>query len=131
MKKLLVVLLTALMLFGCSSSKEVIGGDLDNIKDRGYIIVAMEGTWAPWTYHDENDALVGYDVEVGKYVADYLGLDVQYVEGEWDGLVTWTLLTVQFVVSKQVVYGQTHTTNTQHTLLSVDSKNQVSAVKTT
>lgn len=87
MKKILTVLLTALVLFGCSSSKEIVGGDMDNINDRGYIIVAMEGTWAPWTYHDDNDALVGYDVEVGKYVADYLGLDVQYVEGEWDGLL--------------------------------------------
>lgn len=87
MKKIITLLL-ALLLVGCSSaSKEVVGGDLNNIKDRGYILVAMEGTWAPWTYHDESDKLVGFDVEVGKYVADYLGLDVQYVEGEWDGLL--------------------------------------------
>ena len=37
---------------------------LAQIKERGRNIVAMEGTWAPWTYHDENDDLVGYDVEV-------------------------------------------------------------------
>lgn len=47
----------------------------------------MEGTWSPWTFHDEKDKLVGYDVEVGKYIADYLGVDVKYVEGEWDGLL--------------------------------------------
>ncbi len=60
---------------------------LAQIKERGSIIVAMEGTWAPWTYHDENDNLVGYDVEVAKAVADKLGVDVEYVEGEWDGLL--------------------------------------------
>ena len=46
---------------------------LAQIKERGRIIVAMEGTWAPWTYHDENDDLVGYEVE--------------FVEGAWDGLL--------------------------------------------
>ena len=47
----------------------------------------MEGTWAPWTYHDENDELVGYDVEVAKLIANELGVDVNFVEGEWDGLL--------------------------------------------
>ena len=60
---------------------------LSTIKERGYITVAMEGTWAPWTYHDEDDNLVGFDVEVAKTVADELGVDVQYQEGEWDGLL--------------------------------------------
>lgn len=87
MKKLLVMLLSLLVLAGCSSSKEVVGGDLNNIKDRGYLVIAMEGTWAPWTYHNDADELVGYDVEVGKYVADYLGVEAKYVEGEWDGLL--------------------------------------------
>lgn len=86
MKKILALLLTLLVLVGCSGEK-VVGGDLDDIKKRGYIIVAMEGTWAPWTYHDENDKLAGYDVEVGKYIADYLGVEVRYVESEWDNLL--------------------------------------------
>ena len=41
----------------------------------------------PWTYHDENDELVGYDVEVAKLIANELGVDVNFVEGEWDGLL--------------------------------------------
>lgn len=47
----------------------------------------MEGTWAPWTYHDENDELVGFDVEVGKAIAEKLGVEPNFVEGEWDGLL--------------------------------------------
>lgn len=60
---------------------------LSQIKERGQIIVAMEGTWAPWTYHDENDQLVGYDVEVAQKIADSLGVEAVFVEGEWDGLL--------------------------------------------
>ena len=60
---------------------------LAQIKERGSIIVAMEGTWAPWTYHDEDDNLVGYDVEVAQNIAEKLGVEVEFVEGEWDGLL--------------------------------------------
>lgn len=47
----------------------------------------MEGTWAPWTYHDDNNDLVGYDVEVAQNIAEKLGVEVEFVEGEWDGLL--------------------------------------------
>ncbi len=61
-------------------------GQLAQIKEKGELIVAMEGTWSPWTYHDENDELVGYDVEVAKAIGEKLGVKVTFVEGEWDGL---------------------------------------------
>lgn len=60
---------------------------LAEIKDSGVITIAMEGTWAPWTYHDESDTLVGYDVEVGQKLAARLGVTPQFIEGEWDGLL--------------------------------------------
>ncbi len=59
---------------------------LATIQERGTIIVAMEGMWAPWTYHDENNDLVGYDTEVAKAIAGKLGVEAEFVEGEWDGL---------------------------------------------
>lgn len=60
---------------------------LSAIQDKGEIVIAMEGTWAPWTYHDEDDQLVGYDVEVGQLIAEKLGVEATFVEGEWDGLL--------------------------------------------
>ena len=60
---------------------------LSQIRERGTITVAMEGTWAPWTYHDENDNLVGYDVEVATLIAEKLGVEPEFIEGEWDGLL--------------------------------------------
>lgn len=63
------------------------GDLLSQILDKGEIVVAMEGTWAPWTYHDENDNLVGYDVEVAQLIAEKLGVKATFIEGEWDGLL--------------------------------------------
>ena len=73
-------------------SSEIASGEtaddlLAQIKERGSIVVAMEGTWAPWTYHNENNDLVGYDVEVAQNIAEKLGVEVEFVEGEWDGLL--------------------------------------------
>ena len=47
----------------------------------------MEGTWAPWTYHDEAGELVGYDVEVAQAVAEELGVKVSFAESGWDSLL--------------------------------------------
>ena len=46
------------------------GDLLSEIQNRGYITVAMEGTWAPWTYQNEEGELVGFDVEVAAAVAE-------------------------------------------------------------
>ena len=63
------------------------GDLLAQIQERGEIVIAMEGTWAPWTYHDESGTLVGFDVEVGRQIAEALGVETTFVEGEWDGLL--------------------------------------------
>lgn len=74
-------------LTGCGSQESAEGDHLARIQSKGSITIAMEGTWAPWTYHDENDQLVGYDVEVSQKIAEKLGVTVNFVEGEWDGLL--------------------------------------------
>lgn len=85
-KRLFAIMLAAMALTalcGCGESKDL----LSTVKEKGVITVAMEGTWAPWTYHDESGALVGFDVEVAKAVAAKLGVEVKFEEGEWDGLL--------------------------------------------
>ena len=63
------------------------GSDLlSTIQSRGTLIVALEGAWQPWSYHDESDTLVGYDVEVSRAIAEKLGVEPEYVESDWDSL---------------------------------------------
>ena len=78
-------LANSLLLAGCSAKQD--GTDqLSQIKSNGKIVFAMEGQWAPWTYHDESGELVGFDTEVGKAIADKLGVEAEFIEGDWDGL---------------------------------------------
>lgn len=60
---------------------------LDQIKSAGALRVGTEGTYAPFTYHDETGALVGFDVEIAQAIAKQIGVEAQFVEGPWDGLI--------------------------------------------
>lgn len=60
---------------------------LDQIRAKGEIVIATEGTWSPWTFHDKEGKLTGYDIEVGRLIAQKLGVKPQFVEGKWDGLL--------------------------------------------
>ena len=79
--------LTALSACGGTQSQAPEGDLLAAIQAKGEIVVATEGTWAPWCYHDESGALVGYDVEVAQAIAEKLGVTASFVEGEFDGLL--------------------------------------------
>ena len=60
--------------------------------------VGMECNYAPynWTQTEPSDTAIplagggyadGYDVRIAKRVADYLGMDLEIVKTEWDGLI--------------------------------------------
>ena len=63
------------------------GENFDAIKSAGVIKIGTEGTYAPFTYHDDTGKLVGFDVEIGEAVAERLGVKAEFVEGKWDGLI--------------------------------------------
>src|SRR5690606_22765438 len=60
---------------------------LDQIKDAGALRIGTEGTYAPFTFHDASGELVGFDVEIGRAIAEHIGVEAQFVEGPWDGLI--------------------------------------------
>ena len=68
-----------LSLTGCSSKDTAAStassaplNKLDSIQKSGKLVVALEGAWQPWSYHDASDTLVGYDVEVSRAIAEKL-----------------------------------------------------------
>ena len=73
---------------GAASSADSTGAadQLAAIQANGKLVVALEGAWQPWSYHDESDTLVGYDVEVSRAIAEKLGVEPEYVESDWDSL---------------------------------------------
>jgi L-cystine transport system substrate-binding protein len=70
-----------------SGDKPQAGATLSEIQDSGVITVGTEGTYRPFTYHENGSGeLTGYDVEVMNAVADELGVKVKYEETQWDAI---------------------------------------------
>ena len=69
-----------------ASAASAASDQLSSIQSSGKLIVALEGAWQPWSFHDESDTLVGYDVEVSRAIAEKLGVEPEYVESDWDSL---------------------------------------------
>ena len=86
MKKLISIILSIALILTAAAAVAEGNDSLNEIKTRGYLIVGTEGTWSPYTYHDEEEKLVGFDVEVAKLIADYIGVDVQYSETVWSSI---------------------------------------------
>lgn len=60
----------------------------DRIEEAGKIVVGTEGLYYPITYHDEETKeLTGYDVELARALGEKLGLEVEFKEMEFDGLL--------------------------------------------
>ncbi len=59
----------------------------DKILKDGYITFATEGTYAPYSYHDDKGDLVGFDVEIAKAIAGELGVEAKFTETQWDGII--------------------------------------------
>ena len=85
---LLILALSAVTLAGCGTEKAdgPGAGLLETIKNRGYITVGTEGTWSPYTYHNEDDELVGFEVEVARYIANYIGVEARFTETAWSSI---------------------------------------------
>ncbi|MFD1713374.1 amino acid ABC transporter substrate-binding protein [Amnibacterium flavum] len=63
------------------------GLSLQEVKDAGKLVVATEGTYRPFSYHEDGSGdLTGYDVEIITAVADKLGVDVEFQETQWDAI---------------------------------------------
>lgn len=63
------------------------GTSLAQIEKDGVITVGTEGTYRPFTYHQDGTGdLTGYDVEVMEAVADELGVEVKFEETQWDAI---------------------------------------------
>ena len=69
-----------------ASASAAAANELETIQSSGKLVIALEGAWQPWSFHDESDTLVGYDVEVSRAIAEKLGVEPEYVESDWDSL---------------------------------------------
>ena len=84
MKKLFVMLLTAVMLLscfaGCNKNK---GSDLAYVKEKGKLVVGIT-EYAPMDFKDEKGEWIGFDADFARLFAKELNVDIEFfVIADW------------------------------------------------
>ncbi len=80
--KWLGVLLTVLMVSG-----PAVAGTLDEIAQRGELIVACQTQGPPFSFVDKNGKRAGSSIELCELMAKEMGVKVKFLDYDWDGLI--------------------------------------------
>ncbi|MGL6106411.1 transporter substrate-binding domain-containing protein [Romboutsia sp.] len=87
----------SISLVGCSStdktkeeSKSEPVSKLEQIKENGKLVLGTSGGYAPYEFHkmiDGKDTLTGFDIMLGEEIAKELGVKLELVDMDFDGLL--------------------------------------------
>ena len=95
-KKMLIIMLSAVMVIalaacggGDSAEPEEGGGKLAEIQEKGKIVMCTDAAWAPFEYIGADGEVTGVDVEIGKYIADQLGVELEITNMSFDSISTY------------------------------------------
>lgn len=121
MKKIVAILLAAMMIFalvGCAGTGVK---DSEYVKNKGKLLVGITD-YAPMDYKDENGNWVGFDADLARAFAESLGVKVEFVEINWDKKIleldskaidcVWNGMTLTDEVKAAMSTSNTYLTNT-------------------
>ena len=83
MKKLLCMVLVLMMVFSAGAAMAESESDWAYIQGKGKLTIGIT-LFAPINYSDENNELIGFDTELAKAVCEKLGVEVEFIEINWD-----------------------------------------------
>ena len=88
MKKIIALLLVTIMAFSIAGCAAPSAGqsDLDYIKGKGTLIVGITD-FAPMDYKDDSGEWIGFDADLGRKVAEDLGIGIEFIEIDWDNKI--------------------------------------------
>ncbi len=92
MKKIFALILAAVLsiaLFaGCSSGGTTTADNsLERVQKAGKLTIGVDDSYPPMEYRDENNNLVGFDVDLGDEIAKKLGVKSEWIPTDWNGVV--------------------------------------------
>ncbi|WP_136810803.1 ABC transporter substrate-binding protein [Desulfosediminicola flagellatus] len=79
-------LLTVFLLAGAACAN-----DLQEVKKKGTITMAMSGQYPPFNFVDDKNQLTGFDVEIGTEIAKRIAVTGVPLTTAWDGIIAGLL----------------------------------------
>lgn len=107
--------------------------DLAYVKDKGTLVVGIT-SFEPMDYQDENGEWIGFDADMAKAFAQSLGVNVEFVEIEWDNKVmelegktidcVWNGMTLTDEVTSAMECSKPYCNNAQVVIVPADVASQ-------
>jgi cystine transport system substrate-binding protein len=60
---------------------------LADVKARGTLRIALEGTFPPFNYQDAGGNLTGFEIDLGNALAKQIGVKAEFLPTKWDGIL--------------------------------------------
>lgn len=85
-RKLISLLLAAMMLFSLTACKKGSGGDdsLKYIKDNGKLVLGLDDSFPPMGFRDDKNNIVGFDIDLAAAVCKKLGVELVTQPIKWE-----------------------------------------------
>jgi polar amino acid transport system substrate-binding protein len=74
-------------LFAAAVPSPVAADDLDTVRERGVLRVALSGVYPPFSMTNDQNEVVGFDVDIAKEIAERLGVEAEIITTAWDGII--------------------------------------------
>lgn len=84
------ILLISILLSGCNVGKNKDLFTIKDIKKSGKLIMGTNADYPPFEFHalvDGKDEIVGFDIEIAKYIAEDLGVELVIDDMQFSGLL--------------------------------------------
>ena len=69
---------------GASTAETGEDDSLQKVLDNGKLVLGLDATFKPMGYTDENDEVVGFDIDVAKEVCSRMGVELETYGVNWD-----------------------------------------------
>jgi polar amino acid transport system substrate-binding protein len=103
----------------------------DALVDRGYVIVGLDDTFAPMGFRNDQNELVGFDVDLAKLVFETLDIEVRFQPIDWAAKVLeldagnidmiWNGLTITEPRRLEMLFSDPYISNRQIVLTKADA----------
>ncbi len=139
MKKLISVIavlaMMMTMVFAVSAAEQ---SDLEYVKEKGVLVVGITD-FAPMDYKDEAGSWIGFDADMASAFAKSLGVEVEFVEIEWDNKVleldsksidcVWNGMTLTDEVKSAMECSNAYCNNAQVVIVPADKADKYQTVE--
>lgn len=115
-----------------TASSAAVDQSWEKVKEAGELVLGLDDSFPPMGYRDDNNEIVGYDIDLAKEVASRLGIELKLQPINWDTKeqelntnnidCIWNGFTMKEDLKENILFSDAYMNNQQVLVVMADSK---------